>query len=167
MIFSALMRNLGARGTLKENPEYFLGLNIHYEGLGKIRLSCVTYTETLKAKYPLERMTKSRRDVKIPCDDQLLKEYEIALLHKAESPVDPELLRSHGSKVGSLIYLVPTVRCDVAATIGILARCLTFPTVGMDVEADRCSRYLYDSIDLGITFDGTKGDQGRPDDRVL
>ena len=71
---------------------------------------------------------------------------------------DAKLLRRYGTKVGSLIYLVPTARCDVAATIGLLARCLTcFPTVEMENAADRCLRYLYNTATLGIAFDGSQG----------
>lgn len=145
-------------GTLKEDPEYFLGLNVHYEGQAQIRLSCVTYIRTLENRFPPAEMSKDRRDASIPCDDNLLKAYERAIESKAlGGPCDPMLLKTYGTKVGSLIYLVPTARCDVAATIGILARCLTFPTEEMDREADRCLRYLYSTADLGIAFDGSKG----------
>ena len=49
------------------------------------------------------------------------------------------------------------MRCDAAATIGILARCLSFPTLQMEKEADRCLRYVYSTSNLGIVFDGSKG----------
>jgi hypothetical protein len=61
------------------------------------------------------------------------------------------------TKVGSLIYLVPTARYDAAATIGILARCLSFPTIQMEKEADRCLRYIYSTSNIGIVFNGAKG----------
>jgi len=145
-------------GTLKEDPEYFLGLNIHYEGLAKIRLSCESYIHTLEQRFPVSDMAKDKRDISLPCDDNLLKAYERAIESKADGPCDPDKLRAYGTKVGSLIYLVPTARCDVAATIGILARCLTFPTDEIDREADRCLRYLYGTSGYGITFDGYKGE---------
>jgi hypothetical protein len=104
-------------------------------------------------------MDKERRDITIPSDKSLLEAYEDALkanINK-ERAIDPDLLRRYGTKVGSLIYLVPTARCDAAATIGILARCLSFPTIQMEKEADRCLRYIYSTSNLGIVFDGSKG----------
>ncbi len=71
-----------------------------------------------------------------------------------ERAIDPDLLQRYGIKVGSLIYLVPTARCDAAATIGILARCLSFPTTQMEKEADCRLRYIYSTSNLGIIFDG-------------
>ena len=146
-------------GTLQENPEFFLGLNIKYVGLGRIKLSCETYINTLKGRFPTETMGKEGRDITIPSDKTLLEAYEGAIKANAgkERAIDPDLLRRYGTKVGSLIYLVPTARCDAAATIGILARCLSFPTLKMEKEADRCLRYVYSTSNLGIVFDGSKG----------
>ena len=39
-------------GTLQENPEFFLGLNIKYVGLGRIKLSCKTNINTLNGRFP-------------------------------------------------------------------------------------------------------------------
>jgi len=144
-------------GTLKENPEYFLGLNIHYGGVGHVRLSCATYIGTLRKRFPVDQMVASRRDVEVPCDKELTDIYEKAVSAIFDQNAHAELLRRYGTKVGSLIYLVPTARCDVAATIGLLARCLTFPTVEMENAADRCLRYLYNTATLGIAFDGSQG----------
>ena len=146
-------------GTLQENPEFFLGLNIKYVGLGRIKLLRETYINTLKGRLPTETVGKEGRDITIPSDKTLLKAYEGAIKANAgkKRAIDPDLLRRYGTKVGSLIYLVPTARCDAAATIGILARCLSFPTLQMEKEADRCLRYVYSTSNLGIVFDGYKG----------
>ena len=129
-------------GTLQENPEFFLGLNIKYMGLCRFKFLCETYIKTLKGRFPTETMGKEGRDITIPSDKTLLEAYEGAIKANArkERAIDPVLLRRYGTKVGSLIYLVPTARCDVAATIGILARCLSFPTMQMEKKADRCLR---------------------------
>ena len=37
--------------------------------------------------------------------------------------------------------------------IGMLARCLTFPTTSMDAAADRCLRFLKEHSTSGITYD--------------
>ena len=76
-------------------------------------------------------MDKERRDITVPSKKSLLKAYKDTLKAniKKERAIDPDLLRRYGTKVGSLIYLVPMARCDAAATIGILARCLSFPAI--------------------------------------
>lgn len=102
-------------------------------------------------------MTASRRDVEVPCDKGLTEMYEKAVSATFDRSASAKLLQRYGTKVGSLIYLVPTARCDVAATIGLLARCLTFPTIEMDHAAYRCLRYLYQTATLGIAFDGSQG----------
>ena len=60
-----------------------------------------------------------------------------------------------GTKVGALIYVVPVCRVDCAYAIGMLARCLTFPTEAMDAAAERCLVYLAQNPDLGITFNAS------------
>ena len=62
-------------GTLQENHEFFLGLNIKYVGLGRIKLSCETYINTLKGRFPTETMGKEGRDITIPSDKTLLESY--------------------------------------------------------------------------------------------
>ena len=100
-------------------------------GLGRIKLSCETYINTLKGRFPTETMGKEGRDITITSDKTLLEAYKGAIKANAgkERAINPDLLRRYGTKVGPLIYLVPTARCDAAATIGILARCLSVPTL--------------------------------------
>ncbi|KAL3907696.1 MAG: hypothetical protein SGPRY_010082, partial [Prymnesium sp.] len=76
--------------------------------------------------------------------------YESALASRHQ--VDPELLKTYPRKVGALIYTVPACRVDCAHMIGMLARCLTFPTPEMDQAADRVLVYLAQHADRGITF---------------
>ena len=45
---------------------------------------------------------------------------------------DAAMRVEYPSKVGALIYCVPASRLDCAYAIGVLARCLTFPTPEMD-----------------------------------
>jgi len=136
--------------TCKENPVYFLGMNIEYVRLGVIRLTCATYTKTLAANNP-NVVGKSS----LPSDASLTKAYEASLDKK--SPPTEVLLKAYGSKVGALIYMVPCARPDMAAAVGYLAHALTFPTKEMDAEVDRCLRYAIGTPDVGITFDGARG----------
>ena len=62
--------------TLKENPGYFLGMNITYVGLGKIHLSSRTYVENLEKRWA-EACTGEKPI--IPGDARLVKDYEQAL----------------------------------------------------------------------------------------
>jgi hypothetical protein len=91
----------------------------------------------------------------IPGDARLIKDYEQAL--NREIAPGEDLPKRYGSKIGSLIYPIPCCRPDAAATVGYLARALTFPTVVMEARADQCLRYLIATKDLGILFNGSKG----------
>jgi hypothetical protein len=66
-------------GTLQENPKFFLGLNIKYVGLGRIKLSCKKYINTLEGRFPAELMDKEKRDITVPSEKLLLEAYEDAL----------------------------------------------------------------------------------------
>jgi len=135
--------------TIKENPVFFLGMNIKYIALGRIKLSCKTYIKTLADNWPA---AVSGCAPPTPSDGDLVKSYEHAL--DRERPPTRELIKRYGSKVGSLIYPVPCARPDAAATVGYLARALTFPTPEMEIEVDKCMRYFNSTADDGITFDG-------------
>ena len=54
-----------------------------------------------------------------------------------------------------MIYVVLVCRVDCAQAIGILARCLTFPTPAMDAAADRILAFLAQHSADGITFDAS------------
>ena len=56
--------------------------------------------------------------------------------------------------------MVPVCRVDCAFAIGVLARCLTFPTEAMDAAADRCLVYLAQNPDVGLLYDA---DTPRPE----
>ena len=54
-----------------------------------------------------------------------------------------------------MIYCVPGSRVDCAYAIGMLARCLTFPTSAMDAAANRCLQFLKEHSASGITYDAS------------
>ena len=102
--------------------------------------------------HPLE----TYRHYDTPCDKALVKDYEDALEARsggAAATMDPKFKEQYASKVGALIYVVPVSRVDCAYTIGVLARCLTFPTSAMSAAADRCLAYLAQHPDDGIIYD--------------
>ena len=76
--------------------------------------------------------------------------YEAAQLRK-HTP-SPDLIKRYGTKVGALIYTSPTTRTDCSWTIGMLARCLTFPTPELDLAADRVIAYLHQHRHDAVVF---------------
>ena len=66
----------------------------------------------------------------------------------------------YASKVGALIYVVPVCRVDCAFAIGVLARCLTFPTEDTNAAADRCLAYLAQHPDVGVVYDAQSSSPG-------
>ena len=63
-----------------------------------------------------------------------------------------KLLKGFGTKVGALIYVCPTTRIDCAWVIGMLARCLTFPTPELDEAADRVIAFLHQHRQDAVVF---------------
>ena len=109
--------------TVRENPDYFLGMNIEYIDRGIIRLSASSYATTLAKRYA--SVVDGRDAPSLPSDASLVKAYKRAL--DREHILPAERVAQYGSKVGSLIYPVPCARPDCAVTVGLLARALTFP----------------------------------------
>ena len=89
-----------------------------------------------------------------PCDLDLFKHYEEALASREK--VDPALLKSYPIKVGKIVYAMPASRADCAYTVGMLTRCLTFPTEAMDKAADRCLAYMAQTADRGPRYGRTE-----------
>ena len=88
--------------------------------------------------------------------------YGEALNSRVETRANAEraFLEKYASKVGALIYVVPVCRVDCAFAIGVLARCLTFPTEAMDSAADRCLAYLAQNPEVGLHYNANAS---RPD----
>ena len=88
--------------------------------------------------------------VRMPADHALSEAYGAAL-----ERTDTLSGSDYPSKVGALIYGVPCGRIDVAYVVGILARCLTFPTATLSAAAERVLVYLGQHAGDGLTYDGT------------
>ena len=74
---------------------------------------------------------------------------------RREHAPSKQLLSSYASKVGAMIYAAPAARFECAYSIGICARCLTFPTPEMDELADRVICYMAQHPGDGMMYDGT------------
>ena len=122
------------------------------QGGPSVKLSASSYIERIASKY-LDKSPAGYPRFSTPCDMNLIKHYEDAVARKGESPAALKL--SYPKKVGAIIYCLPSCRVDCAFTIGVLSRCLTFPTEEMDKAADRCLAYMYQTRDRGLTFSRT------------
>ena len=137
--------------TLDEDPKHFLNMNVTVESDVRVTLSSEAYILSMVERYLPE--WKSSRKIDVPATDALTKAYETAVLRE-ETP-SHELLKSYSGKVGALVYTMPCVRVDACQAIGMLARCMTFPTVELDRLADRVMIYLAQTASDGITYDGS------------
>ena len=125
-------------------------------GANRTTLHSRAYIERVAKKY-LTKPIESYPKYDTPCSKDIIKDYEEALLTRTETTITPEmqaLKASYPRKVGAIVYCMPASRCDAAYGIGMLTRCLTFPTPAMDRHADRCLVYLAQNSEYGITYDG-------------
>ena len=132
---------------------FFLGNNIDCHSNSRVTLSSRAYVQRMCARY-LDS-SQRRPPAATPCDRHIVARYEDAVEARrgVDASASPTLAKDYPSKVGALVYCVPASRFDCAYAIGMLARCLTFPTTDMDAAADKCLMYLHQHDSLGITYD--------------
>ena len=136
--------------TVVDDPKHFLNINVTVESPTRVKLTSQAYILTIADRYVPD--WRSRPRVDLPSDDGLLRAYEVA--HRRETTPSAELTKRYGGKVGALVYTMPCVRADVAATISRLSRALTFATEELDRCADTAIVYLAQTADIGVTYDG-------------
>ena len=147
---------INARFDIKiSSATFFLGNNIDCISPSSVSLTSRAYIKRIAEKYLLLELEKYP-SYSTPCDKSIVSAYEEALSSRVEirSSANRSFLEAYASKVGALIYVVPVCRIDCAFTIGVLARCLTFPTEAMNTAADRCLVYLAQNPDVGIIYNG-------------
>ena len=144
-----------------KDASFFLGNNINCISRSSVSLTSRAYIARIAEKY-LPRELKLYPTYVTPCDKTIVSAYEeaLSLREKTRASAGRAFLEKYASKVGALIYVVPVCRVDCAFTIGVLARCLTFPTEAMDAAADRCLVYLAQNPDVGLLYDA---DTPRPE----
>ena len=131
-----------------------MGNNIDCISPFRVSLSSRAYIARMAEKY-LSRPLEKYPHYSTPCDKSIVGVYEDALSRRAETRVaaNSTFIGEYASKVGALIYVVPVCRVDCAFAIGVLARCLTFPTEDTNAAADRCLAYLAQHPDVGVVYD--------------
>ena len=70
--------------------------------------------------------------------------------------IDPELHTRYRSLVGALLFIAITTRPDVQYAVGMLTRCVAYPTAALMTEAERVQLYLYATRTLKMTYKGDK-----------
>ena len=131
---------------------FFLGNNIDVHSHHRVTLHSRAYVRRMTDRYLAS--PDQCRATPTPSDRHIVTHYEEALSERGDTDATPSsraLRETYPSKVGALIYCVPASRIDCAHAIGMLARCLTFPTSSMDAAADRCLAYLRQHEGAGIT----------------
>lgn len=136
--------------TVRHSTHKLLCALAAMRGAAPTTLSSKAYI-TRVAEEVLPKPLEEYRPMHTPSGPTLLKDYEAAL--EARHDVDPALRISYPRKVGKIVYAMPASRLDAAFTIGVLTRCLTFPTAAMDSHADDCLVYLAQNASVGITYD--------------
>ena len=140
---------------VKENPEYFLGMNLNITsdkeiGVRRIALSVPTYIRKMASKY-LTKPLESYPKYETPSAGNLNTLYEAAA--RREHVCETSMQKAYASEVGALIYALPTCRIDAAHDIAKCARALSFPTLELKEAADRILVYLAQHPDDGLVFD--------------
>ena len=65
---------------------------------------------------------------------------------------DNDTHKRYQSVVGALLYLVTTFCPDVAYAVGMLTRCMAWPTDELCLRTERVLIYLHHTSDLGLTY---------------
>jgi hypothetical protein len=65
---------------------------------------------------------------------------------------DKNMHKRYQSMVGALLYLATTSRPDVAYAVGMLTRCMAWPTEELCLRAERVLIYLHHTSDIGLTY---------------
>ena len=148
---------------LQDTPKYFLGSNLDIHSRKSMSLNSRAYVKQM-AESTLPKPLAEYPAYATPATKELTAAYEDALKRKQDGEaVDPNLAKSYPSKVGKLIFCVPSSRVDAAQCIGVLARCLSCPTERMDACADRCIAYLAQHPDRGLTYGDSERSTGPRD----
>jgi hypothetical protein len=142
-----------------KEPKRFLGANTTLHSASRITVCAKAYLSQLAVRFlpkPLDEFPA----FPTPCTRELVKAYERAVTRT--DTLSAEGKQKYASKVGAAIFAGPTARFDCLYTLGMCARCLTFPTAEMDEAADRCIAYMAQTAERGITFDGDISAGGEP-----
>ena len=131
-------------------------MNTNCRDDGRLEISAKSYIEGTADKYLPD--WRSRKVLAVPADKKLRDAYEVALLR--ENVPDPALVAGYSGKVGAMIYASPCARVDIAQSVALLARALTFPTPELDALADNVMLYMAQTAELAMIIDGDAKNAG-------
>ena len=92
----------------------------------------------------------------VPARPELPKMVEEAIRRKTETnrTLSGQPAMRYRRMVGALLYVSITTRPDIAYAVGMLSRCVSYPTAGLLIEVERVLLYLGSTRELGITYHG-------------
>ena len=139
-----------------DNPDetHFLGANILTEPSRRVAsVRATSYIDLQVKRYADGDVSASKRFPahwsSLPADETLVKTWEAAMATR--TPASPELTTRYGSLFGSLLHAVK-FRPEIAAALGLLGACLTFPNEELYDCLMHVLVYLGRSRKLGITY---------------
>ena len=94
----------------------------------------------------------------IPASNDLPKLVDEAIRRKeaTKATLDPLSVTRYRRLVGALLFLSTTTRPDITYAVGMLSRCVAYPTAELLKEAERVLIYLTLTRDLALTYTGSK-----------
>lgn len=135
-------RELEAEFRITAKPAtYFLGIEIHQQSDGSIKISQGAYTRKLLDQFGMSNCR--------PCPTPII---------KSEKEIEPgesqseQLKFPYRSAVGALMYLMTGTRPDIAYAVSVVSRKLENPSKSDVVQVKRIFRYLRGTLDDGITY---------------
>ena len=141
----------GKAGITVKEPDHFLGANIDVTP-GSVTVSSRAYVTQMAKRY-LPKSLEDYRKLHTPSSKDLVEAYDAA--RDRVDVLDDDGRTAYASKCGAGIFAGPCSRFDALYTLGMCARCLTFPTTRMNAAIDRCIAYMAQTSDRGITYETT------------
>ena len=94
----------------------------------------------------------------IPASNDLPKLVDDAIRRKeaTKETLDSHSVTRYRRLVGALLFLSTTTRPDITYAVGMLSRCVAYPTAELLKEAERVLIYLTLTRDLALTYTGSK-----------
>ena len=151
-LYSDFTKALQERWNVEDEGELSDLLGIDFvHGKDHIRMAQGNYISKMASSYFSLGVPSASSEL-VPACATLPQHVADALCQDAGS-IDPKLLKTYQSLVGSLLYCATNTRPDVAYAVGMLCRCMGKPTAEMLQAAERVLIYLYHSRDLGLTYE--------------
>ena len=92
----------------------------------------------------------------VPSSNDLPKLVNEAVRNKDQVALDEQSKTRYRSLVGAELFVSITTRPDITYAVGMLSRCLAYPTAALLREAERVLIYLWNTRELALTYTGSQ-----------